>query len=421
MTGYTGRLACVRCGAEYPEAQAFSGCPACQDAGAPSNLAPVYHLDGGPLPVQPAEPGLFRYRPLLPLAPDDVPVSLGEGRSPLLPLPEIGEQFGLRGLWIKDESRGPTWSYKDRLAAVAVTKARASGADTAVVSTTGNHGAAVAAYCAAAGLRCVALTLTSVPATMRTLMQVYGAQVVAYAEPQQRWTVMAAVVAEHGWVPMSGFVNPPIGSNPFGIEGYKSLAYEVVDELGVTPDVVIVPTAYADGLSGITRGFDDLHRLGVTPAVPRMVAAEPFGPYSTALHDGSDVAGPVPVQPSVAFSIAGSVGTYQGLHAIRSTGGRAVAIGDDEEIMAMQAQLARTNGLYLEASSVLPLLAARQLAESGEIRPGDRVVVIGTSTGLKDVGATAARLPEPPVAEPTLAALDEALRRYRTTAPVGMP
>jgi threonine synthase len=367
------------------------------------------------------QPGLFRYRRLLPLSEHDVPVSLGEGGSPLLSLRRMAEQWGLDGLWLKDESREPTWSYKDRLAAVAISKARASGADTAVVSTTGNHGAAVAAYCAAAGLRCVALTLTSVPATMRTLMQVYGAHVVAYVEPTDRWTVMAAAVAERGWVPLSSFANPPIGSNPFGIDGYKSIAYETVDQLGAAPNVVIVPTAYADGLSGIARGFNDLHRLGIIGAVPRMVAAEPFGPYSTALQDGRDVAGPVPTRSSVAFSIAGSVGTYQGLHALRSTGGRAIDIDDDGDIMGMQALLARTEGLYLEASSVLPLLAAQRLAEEGWIRRGERVVVIGTSTGLKDVGATAARLTEPPVAEPTLAALDDALRRYDATAATGAP
>lgn len=420
MTGYTGRLACVRCGAEYSEADAFFGCHACRTEGAPSNLAPVYAIDPGPVPVDPDQPGLFRFRLLLPLAPEDAPVSLGEGGSPLLPLHRIGGQLGLDGLWLKDESREPTWSYKDRLAAVAITKARASGADTAVVSTTGNHGAAVAAYCAAAGMRCVALTLTSVPATMRTLMQVYGAQVVAYAEPTDRWTVMAAAVAERGWVPLSGFMNPPIGSNPFGIDGYKSIAYETVEQLGSAPDVVVVPTAYADGLAGIARGFDDLHRLGATAAVPRVVAAEPFGPYSAALRDGSDVAGPVPARSSVAFSIAGPVGTYQGIDALRRTAGRAVAIDDDGLIMGMQAALARTEGLYLEASSVLPLLAVQQLADWGWIRRGDRVVVIGTSTGLKDVGATAARLPEPPIAEPTLAALDEALARYDVGTSAGV-
>lgn len=412
MTGYTARLACVRCGASYPEHAAFTGCPRCAADGAPANLACMYDIDPGLQRPDRAAPGIFRHRALLPLTETDRPVSLGEGDSPLLPLRRLGTELGAPNLWLKDESRGPTWSYKDRLAAVAVTKAKASGADTAVVSTTGNHGAAIAAYCAAAEIRCVALTLTSVPATMRTLMQVYGAQVVAYAKPTDRWSVMAAAVTERGWIPMSGFSNPPIGSNPFGIEGYKTIAYEIVEQLGRAPDTVVVPTAYADGLSGITRGFDDLRRLGVSAAVPRMVAAEPFGPYGAALRAGGDVAGPVPVEPSVAFSVATPVGTYQGIDALRRTDGRAVSCPDDERTMTMQARLAATEGLYLEASSVLPLLAVHQLAGSGVIGTDETVVVIGTSTGLKDVDATARRMVQPPVAEPTLAALDSALRDY---------
>lgn len=412
-TRYAGHLACIRCGTSFPEESAFGGCPACAAAGAPSNLAPAYDLAVGRITDDPGQQGLFRHRSLLPLRPHDEAVSLGEGDTPLLALRRLGASLGLSGLWLKDESRNPTWSYKDRLAAVAVTKARAIGAETVVVATTGNHGAAVAAYAAAAGLRCVALTLTSVPATMRTLMQAYGADVLAYERPTDRWHVMAKAVAERGWVPMSGFASPPIGSNPFGVDGYKTIAYELVEQLGRAPDVVVVPTAYADGLAGVGRGFADLYSLGVIDRVPRLVAAEPFGPHRQALADGGDLVGRVPAGPSVAFSIASPVGTYQGIHALRSSGGTAVACADDEEIMAMQARLARVEGLYLEAASVLPLLVVRRLVTGGWMRPDAAVVTIGTSSGLKDVDATAARLPEPPVTEPTLAALESALDELR--------
>lgn len=416
-TRYLGELACIRCDARFPEDSAFDGCTACAAAGAPSNLAPVYDLARGGGTDCPGQQGVFRHRALLPLRPDDEAVSLGEGDTPLLALRRLGASLGLPGLYLKDESRNPTWSYKDRLAAVAVTKARATGADTVVVATTGNHGAAVAAYAAAAGLRCVALTLTSVPAGMRTLMQVYGADVVAYERPTDRWRVMAEAVAAHGWVPMSGYASPPIGSNPFGVDGYKTIAYELVERLGRAPDAVVVPTAYADGLAGVGRGFADLYALGVVDRTPRLVAAEPFGPYRRALARGGDLVGPVPAGTSVAFSVASPVGTYQGIHALRSSGGTAFACADDEQVMAMQARLARAEGLYLEASSVLPLLAAHRLVTDGWVRQDAAVVTLGTSTGLKDVGATAARLPEPPVAEPTLAALDTALTEVRRARP----
>lgn len=406
---YTGELVCIRCGAHWSEAVAFDGCLTCFADSKPSNLAPDYELSPGRLPVDASQPGLFRYRDLLPLGKTDNVVSLGEGETPALPIHRVAATLGLSNLWLKDESRSPTWSYKDRLASVAITKALASRADTVVVSTTGNHGAAVAAYAATAGLKCVALTLRSVPETMRTLMQSYGASVVAYERPIDRWTVMASAVRERGWVPMSGFMDPPIGSNPFGIEGYKTIAYELVEQLGRSPDVLILPVAYADGLSGIARGFDDLHAIGTIDAVPRLVAAETFGPYGHALKNGTDTTGHVSARPSVAFSIATSAGTYQGINAIRRSQGTAVTVPHDEEIMAMQLQLAREEGLYLEAASIVPLIAARVLARDGWLNEDELVVTIGTSTGLKDVAATASRISAPESAEPTLAALDEIL------------
>lgn len=415
--GYLGHLRCPRCGAAEPESRAFAGCSACAAGGFAVNLRPAYRIEAGPLPVADGEPGIFRHRGLLPLPATTRPVSLGEGRTPLLPLRRLGAELGLSRLLLKDESRNPTWSYKDRLAAVAVSKAAADGAKTVVVSTTGNHGAAVAAYAAAAGLDCVALTLTSVPATMRTLMQAYGAKVFAYPTGPDRWAVMAAAVAEHGWVPMSGFRDPPIGSNPFGVDGYKTIAYEIWEELGEVPDAVLMPAAYGDGLAGVHRGFADLVALGLAATVPRLVAVDPFGAYAAALAAPALVPPRVPAGPSVSFSVATPIATQQGVEALRQSGGRAVAEASDDRVMAMQSRLAGAEGLYAEASAALPLVGAGALAAEGWLRPHELVVAVSTSTGLKDVGATTSRLPEPPVLSPDLAALDEALARTADATP----
>ncbi|MGW3954900.1 threonine synthase [Streptomyces sp. NPDC004752] len=353
--------------------------------------------------------GAAAWRQALPV-PGSAPfVSLGEGDTPLLPLDRLGADLGVGRLLLKDESRNPTWSWKDRLAVTGISRAAADGAETVVVATTGNHGAAVAAHAAAAGLRCVALTLTEVPVTMLTLMQVYGAEVVAYEHGPDRWRVMAEAVHAHGWVPMSGHWDPPIGSNPFGVDGYKVIAFELWRDLGAVPDVVVAPAAYADGLAGMYRGFADLVALGCADRFPRIVAAEVFGPYSHALAHGVDQVGPVSAGASKAFSISGSFGTFQGLDAIRRTAGTAVAVGDDQEIMTMQARFASTEGLYQEAAGITPLAAVARLVTEGKVGRGDTVVVVGTSTGLKDPGSTAERLPKPPVLEPTLTALDAAL------------
>ncbi|MEO3805025.1 pyridoxal-phosphate dependent enzyme [Nonomuraea sp. B1E8] len=397
---YAGELVCPRCAARYREALAFGGCPGCADQGVPVALRPGYAVARDDAPWQ--------WRDALPLTADQPLLSLGEGGTPLLPLRRLGRELGIGRLLLKDESRNPTWSWKDRLACVAVSKAAASGADTVIVSTSGNHGAAVAAYAAAAGLRCVVLMMRSAPLTMRTMMQAYGAAVVAYEHGPDRWAVMAQAVRTHGWVPMSNFTDPPLGSNPFGVDGYKLIAFEILRDLGEVPDVVIVPASYADGLAGIHRGFADLLALGLAERVPRLVAGEVFGPYSQALAAGGDLAGPVPATDTKAFSIATPVGTYQGLDALRRSGGRAVVTRDDRALMAMQHQVAATEGLYLEATGVVPLLAARELAGGGALR-GQTVVAVGTSTGLKDIPSTAERFPDPPAPPPTLAALDKAL------------
>ncbi|MBB3041100.1 pyridoxal-phosphate dependent enzyme [Nocardioides soli] len=353
------------------------------------------------------DPGLFRYRPLLPIEAGPV-VSLGEGDTPLVATENLGAELGLPHLYVKDESRNPTWSYKDRLAAVAVTKAVQQGRDTVVVSSTGNHGAAVAAYAARAGLRCVVLTLASVPLAMKTMMQAYGAQTVAVEKPTDRWVIMRQAVEERGWVPMSGFVGPPSGSNPFGCEGYKTIAYELHAQLGDVPDVVVTPVAYGDALAGLARGFQDLVELGLSSSVPRLVATEPFGPYGHALQEGFRAAATVPVSDSVSFSIATPMATWQGWDALVRTGGAAVSL-DDAQTMAAQRRLAASDGLFVEASSATTVAALPELIERGVARPEDRVVLLATSTGLKDIPTAAATLPEVPVIEPTLAALDAAI------------
>ena len=416
-------LACLRCARQYAEPALDllgAGCPYCAADGVPANVLPVRDVAGlrsepPTLPRRPGEPGLFTYRELLPIDPETSAVSLGEGGTPLLELPSLAGEVGVGRLLVKDETRNPTWSYKDRLAAVAVTKATELGVDTVVVCSTGNHGAAVAAYAARAGLRCVVLTLGSVPLAMKTLMGVYGATVAALRTGPERWALMRELVAERGWMPMSGHADPPVGSPSYGVDGYKTIAYELFEQVTGVPDVVVVPTAYADGLTGIARGFDDLVVLGLADRVPRLLAAEPFGPLRSALDEGAERAGPVPASSSVSFSIASPFGTYQGLVSLRRSGGGAVAVPDDETVMAAQRRLGG-HGLYLEASSAITLPALEQWRRAGLVGGDDTVVLVGTSTGLKDVDATASRLPEVPLIEARPEALDAVLDRIDTKA-----
>ncbi|MGH7366849.1 MAG: pyridoxal-phosphate dependent enzyme, partial [Candidatus Rokuibacteriota bacterium] len=359
----------------------------------------------------PAAPrSLWRFRRLLPL-PDALPVSLGEGATPLVHLERLGRRLGLPRLYAKDESQNPTWSYKDRLCSLAVTHAVATGARVITIASTGNHGASTAAYAARAGLPCVIFTLASVPDTMKTLMQAYGAAVVACSTSEERWTLMREGIEREGWYPTSGWVVPPIGSNPFGIEGYKTIAYEIAEDLGwAAPDVVAVPSCYSDGLFGIWKGWTELESLGLVETRPRMLAAEPFGPLGHALARKLDVPEKVAAGSSVAFSIASPYGTYQGLAALRDSGGLGVPI-TDEGIFEAQRALASEEGLYAEPSAVVGLTAVMQLTRARKLEAGQVVVVVLTSGGLKDYGASRAWLPPVPSAgrdfAETLAVLEE--------------
>lgn len=409
---YTGRLRCPRCGAERDDDAPFVVCAPCERSGHHVNPFPVYDWTGIDPDPLPGRRGLFAWQHLLPLSAEIEPVTLGEGDTPLVELSRVSQAAGVGQVWVKDESRNPTWSYKDRLIAVAMTKARESGAATVAVASTGNHGAAAAAYAARAGLECIVLTLSSVPPTMKTLMQAYGARVVALAEPRDRWALLRQGVEELGWTPLSGFMDPPAGSNPFGIDGYKSIAYEIVRDLGRAPSAVVAPVAYGDGLAGIMRGFEDLVAWGRIDRLPRLVAAEPVGPYAAALAHGFVADRRLTPRASVAFSITTPVATFQGYDALERTRGCAVAVADPD-IMESQLELARAEGLYLEASSAITLSVLPELVKRAELGSRDSVVLLGTSTGLKDIGVTADLLPPVPEIGPSMSELEAAIGALR--------
>src|SRR3989454_5350142 len=364
-------LQCLRCRTRFDEPRLFTGCPRCRADGVAVNLTVEYDLSAlagiTADAFAPSGRGLWRFRHLLPVR-SVAPVSLGEGATPLVHLERLGRRLGLPRLYAKDESQNPTWSYKDRLCATAVTHAVAIGARVITISSTGNHGASTAAYAARAGLPCVIFTLASVPETMKTLMQAYGAAVVACPTSESRWELLREGIRRFGWYPTSGFVTPPVGSNPWGVEGYKTIAYELAEDLGWTaPDVVVVPSAYSDGLYGIWKGWMELQTLGLVKHTPRMIAAEPFGPLAAALERGLQAPEPVEAPaPSVAFSIASRYGTWQGLAPLPESGGARGRMAHGGVLEAQRA-LAREEGLYVEPSSAASLTAGRQPVARGAL------------------------------------------------------
>ena len=394
-------LQCLRCGSHYDRRHYARDCENCH-ALAPSNLIVTYEPS---LAVRRAKPGpdagngLWRYGDVLPVSEAEA-ITLGEGGSPLHRLGKIGRRLGLDALFGKDETRNPTWSFKDRLACVAVSVAKQIGAPAIVSSSTGNAGAAAAAYAAKAGLPCIVFTAKGAVGPLLTQMRVYGATIVETATKADRWPLMQRAVREFGWFPTSPFFGPVVGSNPFGIEGYKTLAYEIAEQMQwQVPDVCVLPVCYGDALLGMWRGFEEMRGFGWTDRVPKMMAAEIYGSLGAALESGADAVPDMPqTHDTVAKSTTATRGTFQALHVLRRSGGRATTVSN-ESIMQWQQDLASAEGLYVEPASAGALAAVAQLKNEGHIKSGDAVVALLTASGLKDPEATAAvqrRLPSMP-------------------------
>jgi threonine synthase len=415
-------LECFRCGRTYPPEPYLLGCPACTGTAA-SNLFCVYDYEQAARSfrkeeIAGREPTMWRYRELFPVD-DDFRVSLGEGMTPLLHLPRLGRRLGLTRLYVKDESQNPTWSFKDRMAAVGVSKALELGRRVITAASSGNGGAASAAYAARGGLKSIIFTTPSFPLTMRVLMQTYGSLVLATPTIEDRWKMVRLGVEEYGWFPVQNFLVPAVGANQYAQEGCKALAYETCEQLGWrAPDAMIFPIGLGDTLTGAWRGSCELRRLDLTDRVPAMIGAEVFGALENALERGLDHTEPMPTRPTVAISSGTANSAYQSLRAVRESGGTAASAGE-EEIMQMQLALAEDEGIYAEASAVVPFAIVPKLLDRGAIRRDDVVVCVSTSSGLKDPEVTRDYLPEIPLIEPTREGLTQTLATVYATTPEG--
>jgi threonine synthase len=381
-------LRCLRCGLLYPAGRYAEDCSACRPV-ARSNLVVAYDDTlrmprARPTPAAPR--GLWRYGDVLPVREGDA-VSLGEGGSPLHRLDRAGLSIGVPHLFGKDETRNPTWSFKDRLACMAVSSAKRMGSRVIVSSSSGNAGASAAAYAAKAGLPCVVFTFKEAAGPMLTQMQAYGATVVVVEHKADRWTLMEHAVREYGWFPTSPFFGPVVGSNPYGIEGYKTLAYEIAEQMNWdVPDWCVLPVCYGDALLGMWRGFEDMMAFGWTVRMPRMVAAEVYGSLGAALANGGDAPPDMRANhETIAVSIGATRSTFQALDVLRRSGGTAITICNDE-MLQWQRSLASQEGLFVEASSAAAVAAVERLRGEGRIGAGDTVVALLTASGLKDVG-----------------------------------
>lgn len=285
-------------------------------------------------------------------------------------------------VFIKNEGQNPSGSHKDRMSCLTVTRARASGATTIVAASSGNGGASLALYAAATGLKCRIVTTPALSPIYRRAISMTGAEIVTASESLERWQLVARMVKEEGAFPATNYLDPPVGSNHFGLDGLKTIAYEIFEDVGAEMvDAVLVPTSRGDLIWGLAEGFNQLQAMGLITSVPRLFAVEPFARISAVLG-GMKITGSFPGTTRLT-SIGGSTVTYQAIEAIRATGGGAVVV-DDAVVTSDQVRLAR-HGCFAELSSAATLTGLERLLNDRVISSGDKVALIATSNGYKEL------------------------------------
>lgn len=326
---------------------------------------------------------IWRYADLLPIDEATPRVDLGAGFTPLVPAHRLGAELGIPDLWLKNDTVNPTFSFKDRVVSVALTKAREFGLRVAACGTTGNLGNAVAAHAAKAGMPACIFMPADLEQGKIVTTAVYGATIVAIKGNYDEVNRLCAEVADaYPWA----FVNTNV--RPFYSEGSKTLAFEVVEQLDWTyPDHIVVPIGSGAQLVKVRKGLDELHRVGLTDGAPttRVHGAQAVGcsPVAEAFHKGVEH-----VRPQKPDTIAKSIaignpadGPYA-LKAVRDTGG-VVDVVDDEEIVEAMLLLARTEGIFTETAGGVTIGVLAKLAKDGVFAPGERVVALVTGMGLK--------------------------------------
>lgn len=319
-------------------------------------------------------------------------VTMPVGYTPLVDISAVApSRFRERGVFVKDESRNPTWSHKDRLNTFTISAALYEGAETIIVASSGNHGVSAAALASRAGLNCIVLTMPEVSPAFRDMILGYGAYPV-FLPADARWPAMRALRELPGTYPVSN-LTPVHTGHPWGPEGYKTMAYEILADFdGLAPAAVVVPTGYGEMLYGLYKGFAEARQLGQIDRMPQLVAVEPAarGPLHHAIEAGLPAV-TVEAGPTVQSGTAVTVNSYRSVVAIRASKGLALLV-TDEAAKAAHATLAR-QGLWQEYSSSAAFAALDAIANFDAEGP---IVVVGCSTGLKEPSVPVVNKPSRP-------------------------
>jgi len=386
-------LECIDCGAKYDPDHVIYNCDRCGGL-----LSVEYDLSEIPenldLLWKERALNVWRYRELLPIKREDMKISLGEGGTSLNRCIRLSRDLGLRNLFVKNEGENPTGSFKDRGMTIGVTKALEMGMRKVACASTGNTSASLAAYAARAGIECIVL-IPSGKVAFGKLTQaiIHGAKVIQIrGNFDEALKIVRKICLSYPIYLLNSL-------NPFRLEGQKTTAFEIRDQLGgKIPDKIVVPVGNAGNISAMWKGFVELRELGLIEDTPQMIGvqAEGAAPIANSLGKGLSKVEFVdnPETVATAIRIGSPVNWKKAVRAVKESNGLVEKVSD-EEILEAQRILARSEGLFVEPASAASIAGLIKLVQRGLIEKDELVVCILTGHGLKDPNIILRRFPRP--------------------------
>jgi threonine synthase len=375
-------IACARCGKLYPLGKILNLC----SCGAP--LLVRYDLKRIPTALDKSTlkeriPSLWRYREFLPLGDDSNIVSFGEGFTPIIEAKKTARELGVAKLWIKDEARNPTGSFKDRGLCAAISMAKELGIKKVAIPSAGNAGGSLAAYAARAGIEAYVFMPRDTPKANQIEVQIYGAKLTLVdGLIHDCGRIVAERKTEEGWFDVSTL------KEPYRLEGKKTMGLEIAEQLGWRlPDVIIYPTGGGTGLIGMWKGFRELEEIGwIGSKRPRMVTVQADGcaPIVRAFEAGKESADPWHNASTIAsgLRVPQAVADFLMLRVLRESQGTALSVSDGEMLDEI-AFIGRTEGVLFCPEGAASIAALRRLTAQKWIHPDDEVLLFNTASGLK--------------------------------------
>ena len=393
------KLVCVHCGAEYSPDAIVSNCEKCGHL-----LAVKYDLDKITVTreeLQSRKIGVWRYKEFLPVKIE--PVTLQEGGTPLYHAKRLGEELGLKNLYVKHEGMNPSGSFKDRGMTLGVSMAKQLGKNIVACASTGNTSASMAVYAAKAGMPGVVLLPAGHVALGKVAQALmHGAKVISIRGNFDRALEMVhELCVSHGIYLLNSI-------NPYRLEGQKTIGFEAVDQLGCVPDRFVLPVGNAGNISAVYKGLTEWKEIGFIDSLPKMTAIQAEGamPVVNAIKGNLPevVVEKNPETVASAIRIGAPVNAEKALRAIRETNGTAEFV-TDAEILAMQRDLARLEGIGVEPASAASVAGIKKMAEQGLLDADEKIVCVVTGHLLKDPETVIKQCAAPIEIDPTIEAL----------------